>query len=339
METGRILIIARKEFADTLRGRRFLLVLGMFLIIAFIGALQGIQSYHTALDSYSKMLTFGTTGVSPFWLVKPTVLDVFMHMGQTVSLLGAVLGIAVGFDLFSREKEDHSLKVLLSHPVYRDEVITGKALGGVTTLALATVLAMGITLSLLLISSHVPLPGECGMIVVFGVATLLYLAGCFAIALAMSVVADRSGEALMYAFIVFFLLSLVLPAAGVAAADAVVGEGPEEPTIADDSDMEKWYAYQEEWRRQQGMRDAVVQTVHLFSPEINYNEITRAVTQPNKYLIMHSPPDDPDYYRPDSEPDYTEVLGHLWKNIVALLLVPAAFFGLAYVAFLRMDIR
>ncbi|WP_298667416.1 ABC transporter permease [uncultured Methanofollis sp.] len=339
METGRILIIARKEFADTLRGRRFLLVLGMFLIIAFIGALQGIQSYHTDLDSYSKMLTFGTTGVSPFWLVKPTVLDVFMHMGQTVSLLGAVLGIAVGFDLFSREKEDHSLKVLLSHPVYRDEVITGKALGGMATLALATVLAMGITLSLLLISSHVPLPGECGMIAVFGAATLLYLAGCFAIALAMSVVADRSGEALMYAFIVFFLLSLVLPAAGTVAADAVVGDGPEAPAPADDYDMEQWYAYQEEWRRQHDIRNAIVLTVHLFSPENNYDEITRAVTQPNKYLIMHGPPDDPDYYRPDSEPDYTEVFGHLWKNIVALFLVPSIFLGYAYIRFQRLDLR
>ncbi|MDK2975108.1 MAG: type transport system permease protein, partial [Methanofollis sp.] len=233
MERRQIFIIAEKEFTENLRGKRFLLVLSLFLIIAFIGALQGIQDYTVALDRYTETLTLGTD-VSPLWQVKPTVLDVFFRMGETMSILGAVLGIATGFDLFSREKEDRSLKVLLSHPVYRDEVITGKVLGGVITLTLATVLAIGITLALLLISGYLPLAGECGMILVFGAVTLLYLVGCFAIALAMSVVADRSGEALMYALVFFFFLSLVLPAVGTVVADAITGDRPEKPVIADD---------------------------------------------------------------------------------------------------------
>lgn len=338
METARIFVIAGKEFTDTLRGRRFLLVLGMFLIIAFIGALQGIQDYHTDLDRYTEALTLGTD-VSPLWQVEPTVLDIFFRMGETVSVLGAVLGIAVGFDLFSREKEDRSLKLLLSHPVYRDEVITGKVLGGVTTLALATVLAIGITFALLLISGHVPGAGECGMILLFGVVTLLYLVGCFAIALAMSVVADRSGEALMYAFIVFFLLSLVLPAAGTLVADTITADEPEKPVVVDDSDLDRWYAYQAECRHQQEIRNAIILTADLFSPEQNYDEIARAVTQPATYLIIHGPAEDPWYYPVDSEPDYTAILGYLWKNVVALVLIPVLFLGYAYVRFLRLDIR
>lgn len=54
---------------------------------------------------------------------------------------------------------------------------------------------------------------------------------------------------------------------------------------------------------------------------------------------MHGPADDPWYYPVDSEPDYTAILGYLWKNVVALVLIPVLFLGYAYVRFLRLDIR
>ncbi|GEM_PF-4930676 len=43
--------------------------------------------------------------------------------------IGVVLGIAMGVDLVTREKESKSLKSLLAYPVFRDEMINGKAPG------------------------------------------------------------------------------------------------------------------------------------------------------------------------------------------------------------------
>ncbi|MBP2144947.1 ABC-2 type transport system permease protein [Methanofollis sp. W23] len=339
MESRRIFIIAGKEFAETLRGRRFLMVLGIFLIIAFIGTLQGIQSYTADLDHYTQALTMGAESISPLWQVRPTLLDVFYQMGEMVAVLGAVLGIAVGFDLISGEREEKSLKILLSHPVYRDEVITGKALGGMAVLTLSAVTALLITLAVLLLSGHMPLLGEWGLIFLFGAVSLLYLVGCFAIALAMSTVARRSGEALMYSLVCFFFLSLVMPAAGLVVADAIVGEAPERMPAG--GDLDDWYDYQERWEaweHRTELRAAVLSTGQLFSPEQNFHAISQAITQPQKYLIMRGQADDP-WYRPDEEPDYGVVLGYLWQNVVALLLIPAIFFGFAYVRFLRIDLR
>lgn len=338
METGRIITITLKEFSDTLRGKKFLLIFVIYLIIAFVGAVSGIQDYAASLDRYTEVVTLGTDA-SLFQQIRPTILDVFFRMGGMVSTLGAVLAIAVGFDLISGERDEGSLKVLLSRPVYRDEVITGKVLGGTMTLALATFLALTITLALLLLSGRLPLLWEFWLILVFGAVSLLYLLGCFGIGLAMSAVSRRSGEALLFALSAFFILSLVVPAAGTITADWVVGEAPEAPQIVDEHEMDIWYAYQEEYRRHFELRAAIVQAANLFSIEWNYNEITRAITQPNLYLIMHGPPEDPWYYPVDAEPDLGVILGYLWTSIVALLLVPVIFLGFAYARFLRIDLR
>ncbi|WP_067050808.1 ABC transporter permease [Methanofollis ethanolicus] len=340
MEIGRICTIAEKEFAENIRGRRFLLVLALFLIIAAVGAWQGIQDYTAALERYMQALQVAGTEIMPsIARIPPSVLDVFMRMGEAMSTLGAVLGIAVGFDLISGEKEDHSLKMLLSHPVYRDEVITGKALGGIVSVAFAMAVALGIALALLLISGHVPSTDEAGFILIFGLVSFLYLTCGYAIALAMSVVADRSGKALLYALVVFFFLSSVVPAAMTLAADVIAGEEPEKPTLVDDSDLEKWNAYLEERRDRDKMRNAVISTGNVFSPQLNYAEVSRAVTQPLMYLNMHGDPDEAWSHFDADDLDYAEILGHLWKNIVALLLIPAISLGYAYIRFQRLDLR
>jgi len=338
METGRIFTIAGKEFADALRGKKFLLIFGIYLVIAFVGATQGIQDYTARLERYADILTLGTD-VSPFMSIRPTVLDVFLRMGEAVSILGAVLGIAAGFDLISGEREEGSLKVLLARPVFRDEIITGKVLGGAMTLALATGLSLAITLGLLLLTGRLPLPWEFWLILVFGAVSFLYLFGCFGIGLAMSAVSRRSGEALLFALAAFFLLSLVVPTAGTVTAGLVVGETPKAPQIVDEKDMDIWYAYEEEFRRHADLRRNLVQAANLFSPEWNYNEIMLAVTKPNLYLIMSGPADDPWYHPVDMEPDFGVILSYLWTSIVALLLVPVLFLGFAYAKFLRLDLR
>ncbi len=46
------------------------------------------------------------------------------------------MGIALGFDAINSERTSGNLSRLLSQPVYRDSVINGKFLAGLTTLAI-----------------------------------------------------------------------------------------------------------------------------------------------------------------------------------------------------------
>ena len=66
---------------------------------------------------------------------QPSILSIFQHLISSLMLFGGMLAIATGFDPISKEREARSLKALLAYPVYRDEVINGKAFDGVAALA------------------------------------------------------------------------------------------------------------------------------------------------------------------------------------------------------------
>ncbi|MEM4156431.1 MAG: ABC transporter permease subunit, partial [Archaeoglobaceae archaeon] len=57
--------------------------------------------------------------------------------GGSVAFVGGIFGIALGFDLITREKESGTLRTLLTHPVFRDEIIIGKAIAAFFAICIA----------------------------------------------------------------------------------------------------------------------------------------------------------------------------------------------------------
>ncbi|WP_243668772.1 ABC transporter permease [Methanoculleus chikugoensis] len=228
-DPSRTLLVAGKEFADHLASRRFTLVLLLFLILCSVSLYEGVENYSEKLAAYSD----GTApvpkflGYPPGWMPeKPSLLTVFLNLSSMVASYGPLLAIATGFDLITRERWSGSLKTLLSRPVFRDEVITGKALGGFAALTLAMSIAILIALALLLLFAIVPSPAELGAILVFWFVSLVYLFTFFSVALlASSVVAD-SGSALVWSLVAIFVLSSIVPIFGGILTDAVAGTPP-----------------------------------------------------------------------------------------------------------------
>ena len=283
-----------------------------------------------------------------------------------ITTVGIVLGCAMGFDLISREKESKSLKILLSHPVYRDEVINGKALGGIAAIALAMAIVLTISFAIILIFGIVPDLDESVRILLFGGLSFLLIFSYFAIALFMSTVAKNSSNALIYTLIIFIVLSTLIPAVATneSVMNIVVGEPPEFPDmdriyygmsaisltssstgeVVDTSEVDQaWEEYEEKSRVYWEKRSAFTDAVNLLSPANNYQQMAMAVTNPRLAASIHSDGG----FGSDMDEDLPEsglgilvtLLGDLAKNIVALFVVPAAFFGLAWIRFMREDIR
>ncbi len=161
MTAERVFTVAQKEFTDQLTGWRFLVIFALFLSLTLMGTYSGVVSYERGLDRYSEQLAAMDDRVGePVQMMpsKPPVADIYSSMFLTLISCGGLLAIAVGFDLVSREKESRSLKSILSHPVYRDETINGKALGGIALLALIVGGGLAISTALLLVFSIVPPP-------------------------------------------------------------------------------------------------------------------------------------------------------------------------------------
>ncbi|MDR9815951.1 MAG: ABC transporter permease subunit [Candidatus Methanoculleus thermohydrogenotrophicum] len=334
MVAERILIVAGKEFSDHLTSRKFLVILALLLMLTLLGMHQGIDQYNQNLEVYNQQLqaagdATGSAGMMP---ERPSILSIFQHLESSLIVFGGVLAIATGADLVSKEKESRSLKSLLSHPVYRDEVINGKALGGMAALGVALAVAFTLTSAVLLVFSIVPTAGEVVAILIFGFASFLFLLAFFALALALSVVVKESGHAVVYGLTLFFAFTYLLQMFGMVLGGVVAGDipqGPERPVTVDGRPVDEavWKAYEEESRQYieemeiyRSKQQFVTDTVNIFSPMMAYNTVASTVAYPSEL-----PPED--------------AASRIWRNFAALLVFPSVFFAAAYVKFMRMDIR
>ena len=348
MEAKGLFNVVRKEFIDHLTSRKFLIILAVFLIISADSMHDGMDYYNHRLEDYKEQISRISQikeeiGVEPEYMPKkPSILFIFQMMSYPMSMLGAILAIAMAFDLITREKESRSLKSLLSHPVYRDEIINGKAVGGILALVFAIGIAFLILFAMLLIFSIVPDMGEFVRIVLFGAVTVLCLLSYFSIALMTSTVSKDSGRSLIYALLIFFAISFAMPVVGGLVTDSVVGELPERPefqrpAVIDpehpSEEAEEWLRYEEEreayWEKIFAIRDAF----GTFSLYCNYGKVAGSITDP--YLTeVHT-----NWYTSGDATSIRESLEKVWKNIFALIVLPIIFFAIAYVKFMRMDIR
>jgi ABC-2 type transport system permease protein len=359
MEVKGLFNVARKEFIGHLTSKKFIVILGLFLIISVLAMHQGINYYNQQLDTYKEQISQikEVEGIEPGYMPeKPSIMLVFMFMSSYILMLGAILAIAMGFDLLSKEKETRSLKSLLSCPVFRDEIINGKALGGTLALVFAMGTALLISLAILLVFSIVPSMNELAAILVFGIVSIVFLLAYFAIALMMSTVSRDSGSALLCTLVIFFILGSLLPVVGSTVAGMVAGEPPERPAfhiqheteesegpITKEVHEEEMQQYQEELMAWSEKRRPITDAFNIISPNMNYQKISFLISNPQIYSAVY------EQSTPTSgsmtiafggeAPSLQEMLGKVWKNILALIIFSIVFFALAYIKFMRMDIR
>lgn len=331
IDLSRVAIIARKEFADHLTDRTFLLMLALFGILTVLALHNGLASYSSSLQWYALQLEQMKTAVPPSIPPNspyiPSTIYILLAPGENFLLFGPVLAIAVGFDLIAGERTTRSLRMLLVRPVFRDEAITGKAVGGAAVLALASAVPFILALGAMLVAGFTVTPYAAVMVALFWGATVLYLLAYFTVAVAFSGFAEDGGRALAWAMAVFILFSTAVPTAAGYAAGLAAGPLPE--PLPEDALPEGMQSYLEEQSRYYGTYNGVRNAVLALSPNSNYEGMYETVVE---VLV--------DYHGEDAVTHAPgELLDRLWQNVVALVAFPAIFLAVAYVRFMRIDLR
>lgn len=337
MNLNRLITISKKEFSDHITSRRFLLILFIICLVLGVAAANGVTNYNDALEKYKN----GYEG----YLFFPSILLVFNQITNSIGLdgLGAIIGIAIGFDLVSGEREGRSLKTTLSQPVYRDEVINGKAIGGITSLSIITLAGFLTILAIFLIIGIVPSVDEFFLIGVIWLITLLFMISAFSLALMSSVLAKTSSGALIMSLIILFTLMYIIPVGGGEFGTSVLlGPEPsdEEYDSGSQSQVESFENLQYEYNQK---RTALYDFFNLFSIQRVYNDITSPITMPSWYVIHQIGHEkfslNPDIAEEVEKPSLWDILGDKWMKIIVFIMWPVLFFGITYVRFMRMDLR
>ena len=344
-----IFVVAKKEFLDHVMGKKFLVILAILMLISLLAMHQGVEIYNEGLDSYKEQMAeieehpeiMPPRGMPE----KPSILFVFQPMSFFFGFLGAILAIAIGFNLISGEKESGSLKSLLSHPVFRDTIINGKALGGMGALGFAMLVMTLLSIGILMMLGIMPTGDEFVRILVFMGFSLLFMFSFFAIALMCSTIAKNSTRAITYSLVIFVVISAVMPIAGSIVGMQLAGDMPEFPEMArqEINESEGGISEEEQERIEEEFQeywDKVMRMQEMFliaDPLSNFNKVSSATLDPRFEPLRG-------FFGPRggesrAETSILEALGMVWKSLLVLLLFPVVMFAIAYIKFMRMDIR
>ena len=359
-----VFTVAGKEFRDHIENKRFLVIFGALLLVVILSMSQGIKDYNQALESYKEMTSkIESSEVEPevhMWMPeKPSILLIFYRMLNYFAAIGAVLAIAMGFDLISKEKEEGSLKSLLSHPLHGDSVILGKLVGAVATFGVVMLTVTLICTGSLMIYGISPSSDEFLRIIAYMLVSLLFLISFFSIAIACSVIAKSSGLSVTYCIGIVLVLSFMLPAFGEAVADQYAGEMPtasnvytytysigpgavttttesSEPTEAEKEEMQKkWEEYQKKIEEYWQKKRNIEHMFNMLSPDKNYKEISNRLISGRSSEVF--------FFREGKSPKETETLAEslssVWSEIFSLLTLSVVMLIGAYLKFMRLDIR
>jgi len=352
-----ISVVAKKEFRDHVMGWKFLVILAILMLISLLAMHQGVESYNKQLDSYKEQtaeIEEHPEVMPPRGMPeKPSILSVFHVMSMLFGILYAILAIAIGFNLISGEKESGSLKSLLSHPVFRDTIINGKALGGMGALGFAMLIMTLLSIGILMMLGIMPTGDEFVRILVFMGFSLLFMFSFFAIALMCSTITKNSTRAITYTLAIFVVISFVMPTAGIFVGMQLAGDMPEYPGmgrqeinesegegISKEEQIEEQERIREEWQEEmQEYWKKVMGIREMFSigdPKSNFEKVSSAVLNPRfqSIFVFGGPMGEP-----PAETSILEALRMVWKNLLVLLVFPVVMFAIAYIKFMRMDIR
>lgn len=203
----------RKELADHLKSKRFLILLllvGTMGFASLYGAVSGLEAAIEQDGNFVFLKLYTTSG---------NAIPSFMSM---IALLGPIIGLALGFDAVNSERMGGTLNRLVSQPIYRDSIIIGKFLAG-TALTAVIIYSMGILVGAYGVLATGLKPGgeEVLRILIFLTFTVIYIAFWLALSIFFSVVCRHAATSALASIAVWMFFAIFMSLVATIVAGAV----------------------------------------------------------------------------------------------------------------------
>ena len=318
-----LVTIAKKEFSETLRSKRFFIVIILFVALwAFISASTSIvRGMSRAMGG---MGFFGGVGSG---------------LASAMVFVAPILGIALGYAAISGEREVGSLKLMLARPIHREDVITGKAFAGIAAAGVAmfasTLIAagggvwlQGVTLTL----------DGVTRLLTFTLLSLMLFAAYYTICLFFSTLFTKTSRSLLVAIFIWVLFSFIIPIAASLIASVTIGSPPVRPfepgaTQPGMNATQPGQPGMSEDLREYSRRVAEISgSIQRFSINTHYSTVANAVLVAQRQIGG----------QPGAS-TATVTIGQAlttnWTSLAVLVAFTAVFFVLSYLAFTRREER
>lgn len=175
-----IFAVYKKEISDHFSSYRFVILFALIAMVSLITSYMAGLNIKENLEGVAKpkfvfLMLYNTTGA-------------MFSMVQFVAFFGPLIGIVLGFDSINRERSDGTLIKIISQPIYRDAVINGKFLAGMTTISVILISTVMVISGLgLMILGITPGIEEIWRLLIFVIVSIFYISFWLGLAILFSI--------------------------------------------------------------------------------------------------------------------------------------------------------
>ena len=314
-----LLFVFKKELADNFSSYRFVILFALIAMVSLISTYMTGVGLREELEGVAKpkfvfLMLFTSTGT-------------WFSLVQFVAFFGPLIGLVLGFDSINREKNAGTMSKLVSQPIFRDSIINGKFLAGVTTITIMLVAIILVISGLgLRVLGVVPGVEEIWRIIIYLIISIIYISFWLGISMLFSILFRSIATSALASIAVwiFFSFFVSLGASAVANAFAPI------PSSGADSETVVRHA-------------RIQESVRLISPMELYSDATATIIDPmrktTRSLILMGPMERLLSGRFQNPLPLTQSILVVWPYITSLVAITLVCFGFSYGIFMRQEIR
>jgi ABC-2 type transport system permease protein len=314
-----LLVVFRKELADNFASYRFVILFALIAMVSLISTYMTGVNLREELEGIAKpkfvfLMLFTSTGA-------------WFSLAQFVAFFGPLIGLVLGFDSINREKSTGTMSKLASQPIFRDSIINGKFLAGITTIAIMLVSIVLVISGLgLRVLGVVPGIEEVWRIIIYLMISIIYVSLWLGISMLFSIIFRSIATSALASIAMWIFFSFFISLGATVVANALVPI----PSSGADSETVVRHA-----RIQEGVR--------LISPMELYSDATATVIDPmrktTRSLVLMGPMERFLSSRFQNPLPLSQSILVVWPCITSLVAITLVCFGFSYAVFMRQEIR
>lgn len=313
-----IKVILKKELADHFSSYRFVIIFALIAMISLITAYMVGLNIRQQLDGVAKPRFI--------FLMLFTAPGAMFSLVQFVAFFGPLVGLILGFDTINRERNQGTLSKLLAQPIYRDVVINGKFLAGVS---LITIMLVSIVLVItglgLLVMGIVPGLEEIWRIVFYLVISIVYVSFWLGVAILFSILFRSTATSALAALAVWIFFSFFVP----------IGANIVASALDDDTSPDNPAAVVQQAK--------IIKAFQLISPMELYTDATATIIDPlrksTRSIISVGPMENISMSRFSGPLPLDQSILIVIPYIISLIAITIICFAVSYTVFMRQEIR
>jgi ABC-2 type transport system permease protein len=312
--------IYKKELSDHFSSYRFVILFALIAMVSLITSYMAGIDLRESLEGVARprfvfLMLFSTPGA-------------LFSMIQFVAFFGPLIGLILGFDAINRERAHGTLVKLVSQPIYRDAVINGKFLAGVTTI---TILVVAIVLVIaafgLTLLGVVPGIEEVWRLVIYTIISIFYISFWLGVAMLFSITFRSIATSALASVALWIFLSFFVSLGASVLADTFA------PV-----DRKKAASPEVILKNAQ-----IKEHVSLFSPMVLYSNASSTIIDPMRKtthaFILTGPMEQLSASRFQNSLSLGQSLVVVYPHIVAMLAICLVCFAISYTVFMTQEIR